>query len=214
MKIYIAALTALFVTNAFAVDAPVQSSPVPADGGVHRYMIERTFPAGALDGLDASVKAKVNANNSSVGVTWEQSYANESKTKTFCVYDGPSEAAVRKAAILNGLPIDRVTEVPLDLDPGAHAMSKASGADNHRFIVERTFTPGEIDGLTAASKAKISATNARFGVMWVKSYSNAEKTKTYAIYEAPNQIAVRSAASANGIPVASVTEVPVTLLPN
>ena len=68
-------------------------------------LIERTFPAGALEGLDAATKAKVNSNNASVGVKWIQSYANADKTKTYCVYEGPSEAAVRKAAQINSLPI-------------------------------------------------------------------------------------------------------------
>ncbi len=84
---------------------------------LHRYMIERTFPPGALDGVDAAAKAKVNDNNASVDVRWIQSYANADKTKTFCVYEGPSEAAVREAAQKNGLPVDRVTEVPIDLWP-------------------------------------------------------------------------------------------------
>ena len=34
----------------------------------HRFVVERTFPAGALDGLDAALKAKVNANNAKLGV--------------------------------------------------------------------------------------------------------------------------------------------------
>jgi hypothetical protein len=83
----------------------------------HRYMIERTFPAGALDGVDAAVKQKVNANNQTLGVKWELSYANAQKTKTFCVYTGPSEAAVREAATRNGLPVDSVTEIPSTLYP-------------------------------------------------------------------------------------------------
>ena len=82
-----------------------------------RFVIQRTFPAGALDGVNAEVKKKVNDTNSSLGVTWEHSYANADKTKTFCIYTGPSEAAVREAAQRNGLPIDSVTEVPNILYP-------------------------------------------------------------------------------------------------
>jgi hypothetical protein len=82
-----------------------------------RYMIQRTFPAGALDGVTPEVKKMVNANNKQVGVTWEHSYANADKTKTFCVYSGPSEAAVREAAMLNKLPVDTVTEIPVLLMP-------------------------------------------------------------------------------------------------
>ena len=77
-----------------------------------RYMIQRTFPAGALDGVTPEVKEMVNANNAQLGVTWEHSYANADKTKTFCVYSGPSEAAIREAAVRNQLPVDAVTEIP------------------------------------------------------------------------------------------------------
>lgn len=83
----------------------------------HRYLIERTFPPKALQGLDAATKAKVNANNASVGVSWIRSYANADLTRTWCLYEGPSEEAIRKAAELNGLPIDRIMEVPVTLDP-------------------------------------------------------------------------------------------------
>jgi len=82
-----------------------------------RFMITRTFPAGALDGVDADVKKAVNANNAAVGVTWVHSYANAEKTKTFCVYTGPNEAAVREAAKRNNLPIDSVMEIPVLLTP-------------------------------------------------------------------------------------------------
>ena len=59
----------------------------------------------------------MNANNATVGVRWVQSFANADKTKTFCVYEGPNEASIRKAAKLNALPVDRITEVPVDLMP-------------------------------------------------------------------------------------------------
>ena len=55
--------------------------------------------------------------------------------------------------------------------------------------------------------------NAQYGVHWVMSYTNANKTRTYCIYEGPNEAAVRKAAKANAIPVDSITEVPETLLP-
>jgi hypothetical protein len=38
------------------------------------------------------------------------------KKKTFCIYDGPDEAAIREAATQNGLPVDIVTPVSV-LDP-------------------------------------------------------------------------------------------------
>jgi hypothetical protein len=82
-----------------------------------RYMIERTFPAGALDGVTPEVKKMVNTNNQTLGVTWEHSYANAERTKTFCVYTGPSEAAIREAARRNNLPVDSIPEMPVTLLP-------------------------------------------------------------------------------------------------
>lgn len=117
MKKLIAVLSVLLLAPAFAADSPAQSTAAPVKSSVHRYLVERTFPPGALDGLDAATKKKVNANNATVGVRWVQSYANADKTKTFCVYEGPSEAAVRKAASLNALPVDSITEVPVTLSP-------------------------------------------------------------------------------------------------
>ena len=116
MKSLVALFSIFLLSSAFAADAPSQSTIAPqSNAATHRYLIERTFPPGALKGLDAATKAKVNANNASVGVRWIQSYANADETKTFCIYEGPSEAAVRKAAALNKLPVDSVTEVPVDL---------------------------------------------------------------------------------------------------
>ena len=92
----------------------MSSAAEPSD--THRYLVERTFPAGALDGVDATVKKKVNANNQSLDVNWEKSYTNADKTKTYCVYDGPTPASIQRAATANGLPIDSINEVRV-LDP-------------------------------------------------------------------------------------------------
>jgi hypothetical protein len=93
----------------------------------------------------------------------------------------------------------------------AFAAETSRGAPTHRYVVERTFPKGALDDLDAAQKKKVNQTNARFGVRWVMSYATPDRTKTYCIYVAPDAIAIRSAAEANGLPVDSITEVPVTL---
>lgn len=110
MKMLAMTLSLLFCGTAIAAE----TTTPPA---THRYMIERTFPKGALDGLDAKAKQSVNATNARFGVTWVTSYANADKTRTFCVYDGPSEKAIREAAAANRIPVDSVTEIPVTLDP-------------------------------------------------------------------------------------------------
>lgn len=112
MKALIAMLPLLVLSCAHAAE-PTGQNPAPT----HRYLVERTFPAHALDGLNAETKKKVNANNASVGVRWIESFANKDKTKTYCVYEGPSEESIRAAAKLNGLPVDSVVEVPVTLNP-------------------------------------------------------------------------------------------------
>ena len=54
--------------------------------------------------------------NAAEGVTWVHSYVTPDKQTTFCVYDGPSPEAIRRAAETNQLPVDRITEVRV-LDP-------------------------------------------------------------------------------------------------
>jgi hypothetical protein len=92
---------------------------------LHRYLIERTFPAGALAGLDQKTKNAVNATNSKFHVKWIESYATADKNKTFCIYEGPSEKAIRDAATANGLPVDLVFAVPVTLMPhGADVVTR------------------------------------------------------------------------------------------
>lgn len=84
-----------------------------------RYMVERTFP----DGLNippnsdgAAACSAVGDVNGREGVNWVVSYVRDDKTKTFCIYDAPSPEAIRKVAEMNGLPVDRITQVRV-LDP-------------------------------------------------------------------------------------------------
>ena len=84
-----------------------------------RYLVSRTFP----EGLSIPVSAKgaetcrmVVDRNAAEGATWVHSYVSPDRTKTFCIYDGPSPEAIRKAAQRNGLPVDAITEVQV-LDP-------------------------------------------------------------------------------------------------
>mgnify|MGYP001555705850 FL=1 len=83
----------------------------------HRQVDGRTFPEGALDGLDAVAKAKVNRTNAGFGVHWRMSYANADETRTFCICEGPNEGAIREAAVANEIPVDRITGVPVTHAP-------------------------------------------------------------------------------------------------
>ena len=84
-----------------------------------RYLVERTFPDGLaipMTAVGARICRTVVAKNAEDGVTWVHSYVNPDRTKTFCIYDGPTPEAIRKAAQRNELPVDSITEVSV-LDP-------------------------------------------------------------------------------------------------
>jgi hypothetical protein len=84
-----------------------------------RYLVERTFPDGLEIPMNAegvqTCQADV-ANNADELVTWVHSYVTDDKSKPFCIYDGPSPEAIRRAATRNSLPVDRIIAVSV-LDP-------------------------------------------------------------------------------------------------
>jgi len=93
-----------------------------------RYLVERSFPDGFLldtDGEGAHRYGDVVERNADDGVTWLHSYVSEDRTRTFCVYDGPSPEAIRKTARRNRLPVDRITQVRV-LDPYFYAHDRRS----------------------------------------------------------------------------------------
>jgi hypothetical protein len=81
---------------------------------VSRYLIERDFPDGLTipqDDNGACLCRTVIDNNAEDGVTWVHSYVTPDRRRTFCIYDGPTPEAVRRAAARNKLPISKITEV-------------------------------------------------------------------------------------------------------
>jgi hypothetical protein len=86
---------------------------------VPRYLVERNFPEGfrlPTDDEGAQRYLDVVERNAEDGVTWLHSYVSDDRTRAFCVYDGPSPEAIRKTALRNRLPVDRITQVRV-LDP-------------------------------------------------------------------------------------------------
>ena len=84
-----------------------------------RLLVERTFPGGLTIPVTAEgtkVCHSVIENNAEEHVTWVTSYVSLDRTKTFCIYDGPSHESIRRAATANGLPVDAIAEVSV-LDP-------------------------------------------------------------------------------------------------
>jgi hypothetical protein len=70
------------------------------------------------------------------------------------------------------------------------------------FMVERQFA--EDLELTAEDVLGIQAVNDDAGVRWVYSFLSADRRKTYCLYEAPNEEAIRQAARMNAIPADAI----------
>jgi Nickel responsive protein SCO4226-like len=83
-------------------------------GEMPRYIVERRLAEGWPIPLDDC--AGVLARNAADGVTWIESYVSEDRSTAFCVYDAPTPEAIRKTALRNDLPVDRITQVRV-LDP-------------------------------------------------------------------------------------------------
>jgi len=84
-----------------------------------RFLVERTFPEGLIIPVNengSEICLTVVSNNAEDNVTWVHSYVTKDKMKSFCIYDAPSEEAIRKSAKANGLPVDKIIEVSV-LDP-------------------------------------------------------------------------------------------------
>jgi len=84
-----------------------------------RFVIQRTFPDGLhipADGAGTATVLGVVNRNAELGVTWLHSYVSLDRRTSYCIYDGPDEETVRRAAVRNQLPVDAVTEVTV-LDP-------------------------------------------------------------------------------------------------
>jgi hypothetical protein len=205
MKRFLAGIATLAIAQAFAsgTTADAAVSPSASSDPVHRYVVESTSPP--------SSRGTAKANDASVGVHWLRSYSTADKTRTYSLYEAPNEEAIRKAAALNKLAVTHVDEAPVDLDSESNARSGKLPVGMHRYMIERTFPAGALDGLDSTAKAKVNATNSEYGAQWVTSYANSGKTKTYCVYNAADEAAVRAAAKANGIPVDKVTEVPVAV---
>jgi hypothetical protein len=84
---------------------------------VPRYLIERSVPRLSPEELDAAARRSVAALTTMPDVRWIRSYVSDAEGKIYCEYDAPSVEAVHEHARRAGLPVDRITEVTLEISP-------------------------------------------------------------------------------------------------
>ncbi|HEU4695288.1 MAG TPA: DUF4242 domain-containing protein [Vicinamibacterales bacterium] len=82
-----------------------------------RYIIERSVPGLTPDALTAAARRSIQAIESMPGVKWIRSYVSDTEGKIYCEYDAPSVEAVLEHARRAGLPVDRVSEVAMEISP-------------------------------------------------------------------------------------------------
>jgi Nickel responsive protein SCO4226-like len=82
-----------------------------------RYIIERSVPGLSRDELMAAGRRSVAALQFVPGVRWIRSYVSDTEGKIYCEYDAPSPEAIREHARRAGLPVDRISEIALEIEP-------------------------------------------------------------------------------------------------
>jgi len=82
-----------------------------------RYIIERSVPPMSREELEASGRRSVTALTGMPDVRWIRSYVSDAEGKIYCEYDAPTVEAVLEHARRAGLPVDRVSEISLEISP-------------------------------------------------------------------------------------------------
>ncbi|HUF25836.1 MAG TPA: DUF4242 domain-containing protein [Gemmatimonadaceae bacterium] len=82
-----------------------------------RYIIERDVGTLTKDELHAAGRKSVEVLDGMTGVIWIRSYVSDVEGKIYCEYDAPDPEAVLEHARRAGLPVDRISEVALEINP-------------------------------------------------------------------------------------------------
>ena len=82
-----------------------------------RYLIERSVPGLSLNDVSAAGRRSVAVLAEMPEVRWIRSYVSDVDGKIYCEYDAPSVEAIREHARRAGLPVDRVSEIALEINP-------------------------------------------------------------------------------------------------
>jgi hypothetical protein len=86
-----------------------------------RYIIERSVPALSRDELAVVSRRSIEVLKGMPDVRWIRSYVSDVDGKIYCEYDAPSPEAVREHARRAGLPVDRISEIALEISPAMFA---------------------------------------------------------------------------------------------
>jgi hypothetical protein len=82
-----------------------------------RYIIERSVPGLTREALNEAARRSKQVLASMHGVVWIKSYVSEVEGKIYCEYDAPSPEAILEHARRAGLPVDKISEVTIEISP-------------------------------------------------------------------------------------------------
>jgi hypothetical protein len=82
-----------------------------------RYIIERTVGVLSREDLDAAGRRSVAVLADMPEVRWIRSYVSDVEGKIYCEYDAPSPEAIYEHARRAGVPVDRISQVSLEISP-------------------------------------------------------------------------------------------------
>ena len=82
-----------------------------------RFVVERTLANVTPERLEEVGRRSNEVLEDLSGVRWIRSYVSEADGKVYCEYDAPSEELIREASLRAGLPIDRISEITIEIKP-------------------------------------------------------------------------------------------------
>jgi len=82
-----------------------------------RFLIERSVPRLSPDELSEVGRRSVAVLAEMPEVRWIRSYVSDVDGKIYCEYDAPNAEAIREHARRAGFPVDRISEIALEINP-------------------------------------------------------------------------------------------------
>jgi Protein of unknown function (DUF4242) len=82
-----------------------------------RFIIERSVPGLSSEDLTAAARRSIEVLADMPHVKWIRSYVSDTEGKIYCEYDAPSLESIFEHARRSGLPVDRVSEVAMEISP-------------------------------------------------------------------------------------------------
>jgi hypothetical protein len=82
-----------------------------------RFIIERSVPGLTREQLFEAGRRSASVLSGMPDIRWIRSYVSDFDGKIYCEYDAPSAEAIREHARRAGLPVDKISEIAIEINP-------------------------------------------------------------------------------------------------